>query len=263
MTKDEALKLALEALELVNLEFVCGNAHHKKKDRHKWDENCPITDRWQKAITAIKEALAQPEQIMQDSTCSTTLRLQGKPYPRTCKKCGLGPCIAQPTAQPSQQPVAHDVIAGVLFDFMGWLTSRPKRIMLSSADDASPAVDAIRDFAKMRDLSLDDAKVQDWNTTPPKRKPLTDEEMQLMAKRIEGWVKIEEVREHFDSVGCGTIYKTAGEDRVALYTAPPKREWVGLTDDEFDKIYDQHIPTENYAESMAMVAAKLKEKNFD
>jgi hypothetical protein len=38
-------------------------------------------------------------------TCSITLRLQGKPYPRTCKKCGLGPCIAQPTAQPEQEPV--------------------------------------------------------------------------------------------------------------------------------------------------------------
>ena len=53
----------------------------------------------------FQEALAQPEQIMQDSTCSTTLRLQGKPYPRTCKKCGLGPCIAQPSAQPEQEPV--------------------------------------------------------------------------------------------------------------------------------------------------------------
>jgi len=38
---------------------------------------------------------------------------------------------------------------------------------------------------------------------------------------VEGWVKIDEVREHFDSVGCGTIYKTAGEDRVPLYTTPP------------------------------------------
>ena len=61
------------------------------------------------------------------------------------------------------------VIAGALFDFMGWLTSRKERIVLSSADEASPAVDAISDFAKMRGLSLDDAKVQDWNTTPPQR----------------------------------------------------------------------------------------------
>ena len=54
------------------------------------------------------------------------------------------------------------VIAGALFDFMGWLTSRKERIVLSSADDASPAVDAIKDFAKMRGLSLDDAMVQNW-----------------------------------------------------------------------------------------------------
>ena len=49
---------------------------------------------------------------------------------------------------------------------------------------------------------------------------------------VEGWVKIDEVRKHFDAVGCGTIYKTAGEDRVPLYTAPPQRPWVGLTDEE-------------------------------
>jgi hypothetical protein len=30
-------------------------------------------------------------------------------------------------------------------------------------------------------------------------------------------------REHFDAVGCGTIYKTAGEDRVPVYTTPIKR----------------------------------------
>ena len=55
-----AMKLALEALELVNVEFVCGNgSHHKKEDRHEWDEDCPITNRWRKAITAIKEALAE------------------------------------------------------------------------------------------------------------------------------------------------------------------------------------------------------------
>ena len=41
---------------------------------------------------------------------------------------------------------------------------------------------------------------------------------------VEGWVKIDEVRKHFDSVGCGTIYKTAGEDRVPVYTAPPQPE---------------------------------------
>lgn len=68
------------------------------------------------------------------------------------------------------QPVSHAVIAGALFDFMGWLTSRKERLVLSSADEASPAVDAIRDFAKMRGLSLDDVMVQDWQNSIKVRK---------------------------------------------------------------------------------------------
>jgi len=76
--------------------------------------------------------------------------------------------------------VAHSVISGALFDFMGWLTSRKERIVLSSADNASPAVEAITEFARMRNLSLDDAKVQDWHTHPPQRKPLMASEIVLM-----------------------------------------------------------------------------------
>ena len=43
---------------------------------------------------------------------------------------------------------------------------------------------------------------------------------------VEGWVKIDEVREHFDSVGCGTIYKTSGEGRVplSLWKAQPEQK---------------------------------------
>jgi len=74
-------------------------------------------------------------------------------------------------AQPEQKPVSHSVIAGALFDFMGWLTSRKERLALSCVDDASPAVDAITDFAKMRGLSLDDAQVQDWHIAPPAAQP--------------------------------------------------------------------------------------------
>jgi len=39
-------------------------------------------------------SMPPPEAPVQDSTCSETLRAQGKAYPRTCKKCGFGPCIA-------------------------------------------------------------------------------------------------------------------------------------------------------------------------
>jgi hypothetical protein len=104
---------------------------------------------------------------------------------------------------------------------------------------------------------------------------------------VEGWVKIDEVREHFDSVGCGTIYKSAGEGRSPLYTAPPKAaEWVGLTDEEvmvaaWKAGFDIHEDYDNDDDPEAMhwwsadgevcddsllklrdlIEAKLKEKN--
>ena len=125
MTKDEALDLALEALE--------GMA----ADLGKSESDVP-------AITAIKQARAldkkaenarelgldyEPadgtqvskvwwdgEKLMakpipfvefykpvQDSTCNETLRAQGKAYPRTCRKCGLGPCIGAPKQPPAAQ----------------------------------------------------------------------------------------------------------------------------------------------------------------
>jgi hypothetical protein len=73
----------------------------------------------------------------------------------------------------------------------------------------------------------------------------------------EGWVKIDEVRQYFDSVGCGTIYKTAGEDRVPLYAAPPKREWVALTKEDFYKKDDETV----FVLGMKFAEARLKEKN--
>jgi hypothetical protein len=85
----------------------------------------------------------------------------------------------------------------------------------------------------------------------------------------EGWVKIDEVRKYFDSVGCGTIYKTAGEGRVPLYTAPYTKldttdrvlhkEWVGLTHDEVMCIwYENGFECMIYAKA---IEAKLKDKN--
>jgi hypothetical protein len=75
---------------------------------------------------------------------------------------------------------------------------------------------------------------------------------------VEGWVKIDEVREHFKSVNCGTIYKKPGEGRVPLYAAPPQRPWVGLTDEDRQALAaEQH----SWECLCSAVEAKLKEKN--
>ena len=76
---------------------------------------------------------------------------------------------------------------------------------------------------------------------------------------VEGWVRIDEVREHLDSVGCGTIYKTSGEDRVPLYTTPHQRTWVGLTDEEKNKM--AFIAGSDKHWLIRLVENKLKEHN--
>ena len=73
---------------------------------------------------------------------------------------------------------------------------------------------------------------------------------------VEGWVKIDEVRQHFDTAGCGTIYKTGGEGRVPLYAA---REWVGLTDEEIEQCaIDDGSDDLIFARA---IEAKLRDKN--
>ena len=52
----------------------------------------------------------------------------------------------------SEEKLNH-IVTGVLFDFMGFLTTRKERIVLSSSDDASPAVGAIKDFLFKRDVA--------------------------------------------------------------------------------------------------------------
>jgi len=74
---------------------------------------------------------------------------------------------------------------------------------------------------------------------------------------VEGWVKIDEVREHFESVSCGTIYKNEGEGRVPLYITP-QRTWVGLTNEDIQKLAaEQH----DWESLYLAVQAKLKDKN--
>ena len=54
-----------------------------------WDGNKLMAEPIDPATVYKDNEVAQP-----DSTCSETLRVQGKAYPRTCRKCGKGPCIA-------------------------------------------------------------------------------------------------------------------------------------------------------------------------
>ena len=59
------------------------------------------------------------------------------------------------------------------------------------------------------------------------------------------------------------VEETAGEYTVPLYTTPPKREWVGLTDEEIEQGCKESWVTEQAWQSAVWWAeAKLKVKNY-
>lgn len=133
----------------------------------------------------------------------------------------------------------HAIIAGSLFDFMGWLTTRKERIVLSSADEASPAVEAITEFAKMRGLLLDNAQVETWQES------LTRSEQEPVA-----W--------HYPN---GKADQCTTDKEFAEMNPPwtpmyYKQEWVGLTDEE-----RLHIALEVPIEAVVITEATLKQKN--
>ena len=71
----------------------------------------------------------------------------------------------------------------------------------------------------------------------------------------EGW--FETTKDHYDI--------TDEEDRWLLYPAPPKREWIGLTDEEIDEIDEVTWASEyqlwGIHDFSRAIEAKLKEKN--
>jgi len=119
--------------------------------------SCSGAPHWpalQPIVTALRERLARLDFEMQP--CA------GRNCGSTNTNLHSAECFEDYEKATGMSSVEHAVIAGALFDFMGWLTSRKERIVLSSADNASPAVEAITEFAKMRGLSLADAMVNDW-----------------------------------------------------------------------------------------------------
>ena len=146
--------------------------------------------------------------------------------------------IKEALAEPAQQePVDHAVIAGALFDFLGWLTSRQQRVTWSSCDDATTAIDAVIEFAKMRGLSLDEVHVLDWQD-------------RIQAEEVLPWPVID---------------KSAATRIATALGWEPKREWVGLTDEEvLDALHaefaDARWPS-TALNAAQIIEAGLKEKN--
>jgi len=56
----------------------------------------------------------------------------------------------------------HPIIAGAIYDFAGFLTTRDSVIPVGASENASPIVDLLKEWANLRELQLNDAAVQSW-----------------------------------------------------------------------------------------------------
>lgn len=67
-----------------------------------------------------------------------------------------------------------NLVTGVIYDFMGWLTTRPQKLVLSRNDNAVPAANAALEFLVLRGIdSTRDDMIHGW---PLLRKNLRTEE---------------------------------------------------------------------------------------
>jgi hypothetical protein len=121
-----------------------------------WDLVEDIDKDWLETLSFGTKLYTRPQPKQeQDSTCNHTLRAQGKSYPRTCKKCGFGPCIGKPK-QEHGEPVA-------------WI-----------GDDGN----LYHDYEKPHEEY--GPEPTPLYTTPQQRKPLTDERLDDIYYCVEG-----------------------------------------------------------------------------
>lgn len=86
---------------------------------------------------------------------------------------------AQPQQAPVQEP-SHDVVAGAIFDFAGFLTSHKDKIEAGTNANAGPMVERIREWSGKRGLSIENPDVFGWQmraVQPSKAVKLTDDEI--------------------------------------------------------------------------------------
>ena len=228
MTKErEALKLSLEALE---------------------DRSSLM--KWQEARDAVKEALAQPEQFC-DANCVWT------DHHPDCK-----------LAQPEQEPVAY-------------LTRRKiggtEGLLRADMVDRSAKNQETHDFIPLY-------------TTPPQRteRPvdcercnrLEEQAYDLVGKLRVANIKLSMQPQRTEQEPVAYLCENAVGHKyfrwkkpsstykpIALYTTPPQRPWVGLTDEDKKQMFKEanyhwEMTAGEYAERIGQLTeAKLKERN--
>ena len=138
------------------------------------------------------------------------------------------------------------------------------RLALEALESASNAIESWGSYASEYFQDKHDLQVDINNT----QQAITAIKAALEAKdEPVAWMYPDDLKRFETSEACAEAYSiemvspTQGET-VPLYTTPPQRQWVGLTDGEIEKHWKKQVGTvrPNYSFTRA-IESKLKEKN--
>ena len=229
MTK-EALKLALEALETPwNAPYVDG---------------CDLAlGKRVKAITAIKESLAN-EALEKMAENARELGLDYEPEwtpERIAGMARLKEAQDKKLAQPEQEPVANGKLKVTLQDTPTEIElSQYKKMLQAACADLGAINDALG-------IDPNDGGAEPIILAIEELKGRSQEPMAWMVYTLDGTsVCVTDNPSSF----------TPEHRALPLYTTPPQRTWVGLTDEEREE-----IALEVPIDAVSITEAKLKEKN--
>ena len=199
MTKDEALRLALEALEELN-----------ETNSYWWQEVDEVTTKKiDPAITAIKATLEAKDEPVVLKPCAYESKEK-----KMCRKCGQVHAEAIWDATPPQQEAKDEPVA------LAWAEGYRMGIADERTSEANIGIAGFN-------AKVEPARENPYVTTPPQRKPLTDEEIQDIVN---------------DASLAGTL------------------SWTGYKEDDEGKYTIPVLSPSDYQFARA-IEAKLKEKN--
>jgi len=240
MTDRELMQQALEALEDARGELA---AYHE--DVQGEDYNNPALN---DTITALSERLKQPEQEPEHDYRTR--------YDRGCYKCGSHYCPAacpEPTHLVPQQPDTK-----VNSETIPEQISEPQHTK-KYVTEQEPVAWGMRDMnGSIYDCisTAEHQRAEGSYNVPLYTTPQPDTKANFGAIP-------EQISEPVAWRYRGNLHEFDPSDWAEgpvtpLYTTPPRREWQGLTLEEFDEIHDR---SDTMHEAMVDVVKKLREKN--
>ena len=118
---------------------------------------------------------------------------------------------------PYATKMIEPIVAGAVYDFAGFITTRDKVIRVGATADAAPVADLVKEWANRRSLSLEDAAVGSWGKELAEPPNSTTDVVEPVA-----WMYVNKDGEVGD-IGYGVgVFTRKDPDIKLLYEAPPR-----------------------------------------